>query len=276
MSINLTKTYTVKSNAQADIRKAIAKGECAAGEFTVTSMSGGFRIVPHDTRAEAARWPAGTTPGLARLRANGHAEKIRQKVLADQEKASADAAAAIAAESAEAMAAALAAGRDALADEAHALHTAPVQLPISPDRATADKALAEMTEASRMSPSAGPLSRKARVERAKQDRAVKQRRVEKAVEASRIEVEAGERRAAAKTEPAGLSEGATKVLRALYAAAGDGWIDQKAIPHGLIGRAVPGYLSGLQKRGLVELRADKGGKFSARMTAAALTQEAGR
>jgi hypothetical protein len=350
MSINLTKTYTVKSNAQADIRKAIAKGECVAGEFTVTALSGGFRIVPHDTGAEAARWdtarwPAGTTPGLARLRANGHAEKIRQAVLADQEKASADAAAAIVTEGAAAMVEALAAGRDALADEAHALHTA-AEMPadlieeamrrgVSPaqfaevaervaqgrvgpfgdeDRAAIWTVLQGLTPvaADGVEPSVfgGTLRedqaenakrRKARVERAKQDRAVKARRVEKAVEASRIEVEAGERRAAAKrpappAAPADLSAEATKLLLAVFhspalrdlapeAKVGK-WIAYKTIhasdrPHGLNVRRVPGYMTTLSRRGLVECRAEKAGQYSACVTAAglaalALDVEAGR
>ena len=43
-----------------------------------------------------------------------------------------------------------------------------------------------------------------------------------------------------------LSAGAAQILRALFHVAGDGdWIDQKAIPHGLVGRAVSGYLGGL-------------------------------
>jgi hypothetical protein len=56
------------------------------------------------------------------------------------------------------------------------------------------------------------------------------------------------------------------------------WVDQKSIPHGMTGKAVPGYLSGLQKRGLVEIRADSTTKFSVRMAMAgfALVEEAGR
>jgi len=344
MSINLTKTYTVKSNAQADIRKAIAKGECVAGEFTVTALSGGFRIVPHDTGAEAARWdaarwPAGTTPGLARLRANGHAEKIRQAVLADQEKASADAAAAIVTEGAAAMVEALAAGRDALADEAHALHTAaemPADLIEEAMRRGLSPAqfaeIAERVAQGRVGPfgaedreklwtilqgvepaasvfggtlredqAENAKRRKARVERAKQDRAVKARRVEKAVEASRIEVEAGERRAAAKrpatpATPADLAAEAKALLLAVFhspalrdlapeAKVGK-WIAYKTIhasdrPHGLNVRRVPGYMTTLSRRGLVECRAEKAGQYSACVTAAglaalALDVEAGR
>jgi hypothetical protein len=80
------------------------------------------------------------------------------------------------------------------------------------------------------------------------------------------------------TKPAALSAGAEQLLRALFRVAGDGWVDQKAIPHGLPGRTFPGYLTGLTKRGLVEARWDGGTKFSARMTMAgfALVQEAGR
>ena len=62
----------------------------------------------------AHRWPAGSTPGLTRLRANKHGEQIRAAVLADQEAALADAGAAIAANNAAALAEALAASRDSL------------------------------------------------------------------------------------------------------------------------------------------------------------------
>jgi hypothetical protein len=68
------------------------------------------------------------------------------------------------------------------------------------------------------------------------------------------------------TKPAALSAGAEQLLRALFRVAGDGWVDQKAIPHGLPGRTFPGYLTGLTKRGLVEARWDGRAKFSARMT----------
>jgi hypothetical protein len=151
------------------------------------------------------RWPAGSTPGLARLRANGRAERIRQAVLADQERALADAGAAIAADNSAALTAALAASRDSLiADEPNEAQFAHKKAPPTPEPA----------------------------------------------------------------KPAALSEGATQLLRALFSVAGDGWIDQKAIPHGLPGRTLPGYLTGLTKRGLVEARWDGGGKFSARMTGA--------
>jgi hypothetical protein len=74
---------------------------------------------------------------------------------------------------------------------------------------------------------------------------------------------------AAPAKPADLSEGATVILRALFQVAADGgWIDQKAIPHGMTGKAVPAYLGGLYKRKLVDLRGDGGGKFSAKMTLA--------
>ena len=62
----------------------------------------------------AHRWPAGLTPGLARLRASKHGERIRQATIADQESALADASAAIAADNAAAMTAALGASRNSL------------------------------------------------------------------------------------------------------------------------------------------------------------------
>jgi hypothetical protein len=138
------------------------------------------------------RWPAGSTPGLARLRANTHAERIRQAVLGDQQPALADAGAAIAADNAAAMTAALATSRDAL---------------IKPEPPPPKPAAA-------------------------------------------------------------LSEGATQLLNALFKVAGEGWINQKEIPHNLPGRTFPGYLTALCKRGLVEARWDGGARFSARMTGA--------
>ena len=89
---------------------------------------------------------------------------------------------------------------------------------------------------------------------------------------------AGQPAPAPKPATGALSVGAMQVILAVRKVAPDGsWIDQKEIPHGLTGRAVSGYLAGLARRGLIQLRADKGGKFSARATAAgvALLVEAG-
>ena len=72
MPLNLTKTYTVKSNAQADVRKAVVRGECTIGEFTVAALNGGFRIIPApqpEPDAPLGRWPKGTVPGRTRKRA---------------------------------------------------------------------------------------------------------------------------------------------------------------------------------------------------------------
>ena len=186
------------------------------------------------------RWPAGSTPGLARLRANTHAERIRQAVLADQEAALADAGAAIAADNAAAMTAALSASRDSL---------------------IADEPLVEQRDLIGF------------VGRDGEDQAKSSTDLTTLFPRPVL--------SAAKPEPApakpALSEGATRVLSALSAVMGavGVWVDQKSIPHGMTGKAVPGYLSGLQKRGLVELRADSTTKFSARMTMAgfALVQE---
>jgi hypothetical protein len=105
---------------------------------------------------------------------------------------------------------------------------------------------------------------------------------------------AGSRKApAAKPAAGGVSPEAAQVLKALFRSPalrdtpeGDRaghWVDYKTInesdaPHGLAARRVPGYMAGLQRRGLVECRMDKPGNFSAKMTAAgvALAQEAGR
>lgn len=171
-------------------------------------------------KVDARRWPAGSTPGLARLRANRRAESIRQAVLADQDRSLADAGAAVAADNAAALTAALAASRDS--DE-----------PLVEQRDLIDEAMR-----CKKAPAAPEPAKPA----------------------------------------AALSEGAAQLLNALFKVAGDAWVDQKEIPHGLPGRTFPGYLTGLTKRGLVEARWDGGAKFSARMTlnGVALVQEAGR
>jgi hypothetical protein len=42
--LNLEKTYTVKSNATADIRKAVSRNQCAEGEYEARKVDGGFQI----------------------------------------------------------------------------------------------------------------------------------------------------------------------------------------------------------------------------------------
>jgi len=322
MALNLTKTYTVKSNASADIRKAIKRGECAEGDYRVVtaSVSGGFRIVCVD-ETPLTRWPEGAVPGRTR-----------------EDAAAADAAAIIA-PNAEAMNEALAADRDAAAEVEAELEEARRELLTDPQvqigsavvadweaeraavardvtpglarlRAHPDAEairaaeLADQDQAlygarlapdpSRLSPEAAEaLSAKAASEPAQPASGAKaavRRAVNRAIaNGSPVIVEqpvaAARRRGRKPAEPkpaaasGGLSEGAALVLKALAKVAGDGaWIDQKAIPHGLAGRAAPGFLAGLVRHALIEVRADKGGKFSARLTAAgvALTQEAGR
>ena len=340
MALNLTQTYTLKSNAQAALRKAITKGQASIGEYTVVALSGGFRIIPTPVAEEAtspagwrapeavhvddggtsnARWPVGSTPGLARLRANGHADKIRQEVLADQEAALAAAAAAIAVDGAEAMAAALAASRDAmgepaaempadLIEEAMKRGLSPAQFAEIADRVAQERVGpfgAEDREKlwtilQGVSPRAPGLDADAERAAMLADGVVQQEMAmlnavipdEPIMTTAKAAIQRVVRRAiangspviagkpAAEPKPAdGLSAGAAQILKALLAVAADGgWIDQKAIPHGLVGRAAPGYLAGLAKRALIEVRADKGGKFSARMTEAgvAVAQEAGR
>ena len=65
-----------------------------------------------------------------------------------------------------------------------------------------------------------------------------------------------------------LSAGAAQILRALFHVAGDGdSIDQKAIPHGLVGHAVvSGYLGGLYQRKLVTCAWTAAANASARLT----------
>jgi hypothetical protein len=325
MTLNLVKTYSVKSNAQADLRKAIGKGEAQIGQFTVVTVSGGFKIAPHDVVATAASWqnprwpdhavPGGegdnakraaaivadsaedmtaklaasrdemavipdepvvttaTTPGLARLRANG-GEAIRLNVLAEDAAEMEKARKAGSAKAAlqRVVQAAIDAGSPVIVEQ-------PVADPYDPRQVAAWAA--ERAAAAADEPAAagepGPalltemLNAPFRKEKAARKRlGAKLDRAEKAAKPE-----------AAPAKPAGgLSEGATAILRALFKAAGDAWIDQKEIPHGMTGKAVPGYLSGLTKRGLVEARADGGNRFSARILLAGVAAlgdvEAGR
>lgn len=52
-TINLNKIYTVKSNATRDIRKAIERNECKAGEYEAQPVEGGFQIIGIRTTNEA-------------------------------------------------------------------------------------------------------------------------------------------------------------------------------------------------------------------------------
>jgi hypothetical protein len=253
-ALNLTKTYTVKSNAQADVRKAVKRGECAIGDYTVVSLSGGFRIVPVATDdtidhsfpeaiAEVIdEAPAAVPPGLARLRADDDAEAIRESVLADQENSLAEA------------------------------------------RVTPSIEDVATSPAGWRAPEPVPPAAPADV--------VTERRA--AVIVRRGRKAAGSRKAANPAVSAGgVSPEAALVLKALFrspalrdtpaADRAGHWVDYQTInksdaPHDLAARRVPGYMAGLQRRGLVECRMDKPGKFSAKMTAAgvALAQEAGR
>jgi hypothetical protein len=255
MPLNLTKTYTVKSNAQADVRKAVVRGECTIGEFTVVALSGGFRIVPIQPAAtpsieDVATSPAGwrepeiaaenaeamtealaasrddhVPPGLARLRADDRAETICEAVIADQ-------------------AAGLAQMREEL---------------ISDPKVTIGAAV--MADYRAEHPAPAPARRRGRG-------------------------------APNPAKPAASADG-LKVLVALFfspalreladdARIGE-WVDYKTInesdrPHGFAGRQVSGLIAGLQRCGLVECRMDKPGKFSTRLTAAGfeLAREAGR
>ena len=187
--------------------------------------------------AASPRWPTGTTPGLARLRANKHAERIRQEVLADQDRASANAAAAIVANSGEELAAILAANR-------HAADIAEVE---SANRADIARIKAENAETiRRMRAPAGPTA-----PTAAQDA---------------LSTEARALLAAVAYSPA---------LRDLEPEEKVGkWVAYKTIhesdrPHGLNRRRVPGFMTTLSRRGFVECRAEKkAGQYSACVTAA--------
>ena len=193
--------------------------------------------------AASPRWPAGTTPGLARLRANSQAERIRQEVLADQERASADASAAIVANSGAELAAILAAKR-------HGAY-APDQTPReNSDRVKAAKA---------------PVRRSSSREHLINDSPVIAGQPAPAPAPAALAPEARALLAAVAYAPP---------LRDLEPEAKIGvWIAYQTIhqsdrPHGLNRRRVPGFMTTLHRRGFVECRAERAGKYSARVTAA--------
>jgi hypothetical protein len=291
MPLNLTKTYTVKSNAQADVRKAVVRGECTIGEFTVVSLNGGFRIVPAPEDVPLGRWPKGAVPGRIR------------------DEAAAASGAEIIAPDGAAMTAALADDRDA---------PSPHELPIAPDRETAEAAFEEMTEGSRMSPSASVTPGLARLRADARAETIREAVIadqmsqmrEELVSDPKVTIGASvmadyraehpapapaRRRGRGEPRPAkpAASTDGLKVLVALFFSPALGeladdarvgeWVDYKTIiesdrPHGLAGRQVSGLIAGLQRRGLIECRMDKPGKYSTRLTAAGfeLARAAGR
>jgi hypothetical protein len=337
MALNLTKTYSQKSNAQADVRKAVKKGEVGAGDYTVVSLSGGFRIVPAVTQAPtsgssisgfepvneddailaeitqetiademamlnsvipdepivttadaerarmlaeaeaiidapepdmsmsvenvatspagwrspeptgetpAGRWPADMTPGLARLRANENADAIRESVLADNEKAAEE----VRAERETAKAAIQRVVQTAIANGSPVIEGKPA------NEAWRQGLIRDLEAKPRARPAPAPKAAKAADE---------------------------------------LSPEATALLKAVFyspalrdlepeAKVGK-WIAYKTIhesdrPHGLAVKRVPGFMTTLSRRGLVECRAEKAGQYSACITEAgvALAQGAGR
>jgi hypothetical protein len=292
MALNLDMIFTVKSNAQRNLRKAVTAGECDAGKFTVANVGGGFRIVPAprvlvEPVAEEATSPAG-------WRAPEPQPSIEDEAAYQAEYR------------AEAESFAVDMPQDGDLDVPEALRLEPIapqapatttpglaRLRAHPDaEAIRDTVVADQQDA---------LGRKARVGVAQENRAIKARKVEKAIaklDAERIPHPAfrkprGATPGKAAAAPGGISPEAAKVLKALFHAQAfrdlpaperiGTWVEYGSInasdaPHGLPVRRVPGFVAGLKRRGLIECREDKPGKYSARVTpaGAALAQEAGR
>ena len=59
--LKLEKIYTVKSNATADIRKAISRNQCAAGEYEARKVDGGFQIFAINPTLEQEAYSESTT-----------------------------------------------------------------------------------------------------------------------------------------------------------------------------------------------------------------------
>jgi hypothetical protein len=202
--------------------------------------------------AASPRWPAGMTPGLARLRANG-GEAIRAKVLADDaaEMASvraANASAAIVANSGAELARILAAHRHGVA--------------------------VTDIEERESSATCGTLP----------NRPIEARITRRPANGSHDNIISSKQGAAASTPAPGALAPETLALLAAVAYAPPlrdlepkakigVWIPYKTIhesdrPHGLNRRRVPGFMTTLFRRGLVDCRAERAGKYSACVTAA--------
>jgi hypothetical protein len=317
MALNFTTTYTMKSNAQAALRKAIKRGECAEGDYKVVSLSGGFRIVqaePAPAFAEEATSPAGwrapepqpSTEDEEAYRAQQQAEFDAANLQAMLEPLPSERAP----EQVEAMPA-------DLVEEAMKRGLSPGQFAEIANRVAEERVgpfgaedrekiwtilqgfeTAEPREVTpglarlRTHPDAGAIRA---AELSDQEKAAEAVRAVEAPAPRRGRKKAGLRvvEAPAAKPAGGVSPEAALVLKALFrspalrdtpaADRAGHWVDYKTInesdaPHGLAARRVPGYMAGLQRRGLVECRMDKPGKFSAKMTSAgvALAQEAGR
>jgi hypothetical protein len=271
MALNLTKVYSQRSNAQADVRKAVKKNEVALGAYTVVPLSGGFKIVKAQAKpdiidlamdrglspaefadlakgktteevreaVQPGRWPSHMTPGLARLRASSNADAIRESVLADNEKAAAEVAAERAPETAKAAIQRVV--QTAIANGSPVIEEQPAT---TVEQVVADNPVFRMAKG--RSVAAEPV------------------------------VDAGVKLLTAIFHSPALRDTPEDARVGV-------WVDYRTIkesdrPHGLNTKSVPGYMTGLSRRGLVECRMDKPGKYSARLTPAgfgALRQEGG-
>jgi hypothetical protein len=330
MALNFTTTYTMKSNAQAALRKAVKKGERAVGDYTVVSLSGGFRIVAVEPApfAEEATSPAGwrapepqpSVEDEAAYRAQQQAEFDAANLEAMLEPLPSERAP----EQVEAMPADLveeAMKRGLSPDQFAEIANRVAEERVGPfgaeDREKIWTILQGFETAERRDVTPGLARLRAHpdaeairaAELADQDKAAvraveataprRGRKAKAENEAWRqglirdLDADKGKRASKPAAKPAGgVSAEAAMVLKALFFSPAlpivpddkvGVWVDYKTInesdaPHGLAARRVPGYVAGLQRRGLVECRMDKPGRFSARLTAAgvALAQEAGR
>ena len=73
--LKLEKIYTVKSNATADIRKAISRNQCAAGEYEARKVDGGFQIFAINPQPEQESHNEADTHDVASQEATQETEK---------------------------------------------------------------------------------------------------------------------------------------------------------------------------------------------------------
>jgi hypothetical protein len=280
---DLKKTYTVKSNAARAMRKALAAGDLA-GDYRVVTLMGGFRIVPAEPDVIDVAMARGVSPGkfaeLAQGKCAGEVlvELVAKPGIEEVE----DVADSVVAENAAEMTEAPAASRDARVPPGLARLRADENAEAIREAVIVDQAssLAQMREALISDP-------RVTIGAA----AMADYRAEHPVRRGR-EAKLDAPKVATAPKPA-ASPDALRVLVALFhspalheladdARVGE-WVDYKTInesdrPHGFAGRQVSGLIAGLQRRGLVECRMDKPGKYSTRLTAAGfeLAREAGR
>jgi hypothetical protein len=247
IKMNFETTFTQRHNAARALRKAVAAGKCEAGAYTVAPVNGGFRIVEAERVAPTFEADEPRKPDLM---------ATAMALLADEAEP-------VVEPTPEFVEAFL--GHEPVTSPGMARLQASGQAEDIRQDVLADRQAA-LSEAAERRQSA----RKARKEAVQQERDAKARKVERAI----AKLAAPE---AAKPAPKGeVSLDGVTYLGALRRAVTVGeWVDQKAVAHGFEGRKASGVLAGLSRKKLIEVRADKGGKYSARLTAAgaALVQE---